>query len=138
MCRPYSKCSVLHEANPVTFIKFLETKLTKKKTNKTIPITPNLISHLQWWLNPTNISKGRSFLLEETGLTIITDASMTCMGTLEQLDSQGNWDKTKRMLHIRCLEMEAVFLTLKHFKYQDQNKTVLIRCNNTTVVQYIN
>ena len=114
MCRPYSKCSSLHEAKPVTCNKFLESKLTKKKKNP-IPITPNLISHLQWWLNPANISKGRSFLLEETGLTIITDALMTCMGTLEQPESQGNWDKTKRMLHISCLEMEAVFLTLKHF-----------------------
>lgn len=90
-------------------------KPSSQKRKQTIPITPNLIAHLQWWLNPANISKGRSFLLEKTGLTVITDASMTCMGTLEQLDSQGNWDKTKRMLHISCLEMEAVFLTLKHF-----------------------
>lgn len=34
--------------------------------------------------------------------------------------------------------MEAVFLTLKHFQRQIQNKTVLIRCDNTTVVYYVN
>lgn len=34
--------------------------------------------------------------------------------------------------------MESVFLTLKHFQRKIQNKTVLIRCDYTTVVQYIN
>lgn len=35
-------------------IQFLETKITK-----TIAINPHLITHLQWWLHPANISKGR-------------------------------------------------------------------------------
>ena len=102
---PYSKCSSLHETDPITFIEFLETKITK-----TIAITPDLILHPQWWLNPANISKGRSVQLEQTGLTITTDASMPGnAGYLNDQIVQGNWDKTKRMLHSNCLKMEAAF-----------------------------
>lgn len=41
------------------------------------------------------------------------------------------------MLHVNCQEMEAVFLTLEHFQYKVHNKTVLIRCDTTTLVQFI-
>mgnify|MGYP003692492213 CR=1 FL=1 len=106
---------------------------------KIIPITQHLIQHLQWWLHSVNISRGRSLQLEETGVTITTDASFTGYGGhLNNQIVQGKWDKRHKYHHINCIEMEAVFLSLKHFQKQIQNKTVLIRCDNTTVVQYIN
>ena len=40
-------------------------------------------------------------------------------------------------MHINWLELKAVYLTLKHFLPQLKGYTVLIRCHNTTVVQYI-
>lgn len=106
---------------------------------KVIPITQHLKLHLQWWLNTANISRGKSLQLEEIGMTITTDASLTGYGGhLNNQIVQGSWDSCHQKWHINCLEMEAVFLTLKHFQRQIQNKTVLIRCDNTTVVQYIN
>ncbi|XP_078311211.1 uncharacterized protein LOC144618622 [Crassostrea virginica] len=112
-------------------------KPSSQDLEKIIPITQHLIQHLQWWLHSVNISRGRSLQLEEAGVT--TDASLTGYGGhLNNQIVQGKWDKRHKHLHINCLEMEAVFLSLKHFQKQIQNKTVLIRCDNTTVVQYIN
>ena len=85
-------------------------KPNSQNLEKIITITPHQISHLQWWLNPKIISKCRSFQLEETVLIITTDTSMTGYGGhLNNQTVQGNRDKTKRMLHINCLEMEGVF-----------------------------
>ena len=42
---------------------------------KIIPITQHLIQHLEWWLHSVNISRGRSLQLEESRVTITTDAS---------------------------------------------------------------
>lgn len=41
-------------------------------------------------------------------------------------------------MHISCLEMEAVFNTVVHFLPQLENQNILIRSDNTTVVQYLN
>lgn len=47
---------------------------------KVIPITQHLKLHLQLWLNTANISRGKSLQLEEKGMTITTDASITGYG----------------------------------------------------------
>ena len=50
---------------------------------------------------------------------------------------QGQCSESQQKLHISCLESEAVFLTLKHFLFLVNDKNVLIRCDNTSVVQQI-
>ena len=51
---------------------------------------------------------------------------------------QGPWSKSKSELHINLLELEAVFLTVKHFLPVLKKKIVLIRSDSTTVCQYVN
>lgn len=71
--------------------------------------------------------------------TITTDASMKGFGGyIGSQIFQGEWNLNERSLHINCLEMKAVILTMKHFLNQLMNKGVLIRSDNTSVVQYIN
>lgn len=106
-------------------------RLSSLDLEKVIPITQNLKLHLQWWLNTANISRGSSLQLEEIGMTITTNASLTGYGGSPQ-QSDGS-----RILGQLSPEL-AVFFTLKHFQRQIQNKTVFTRCDNTTVVQYIN
>ena len=48
---------------------------------------------------------------------------------------QGLWTKTEAKQHINILEMEAVIRTIKYFLSQLQGQNVLLRCDNTTVVQ---
>lgn len=106
-----------------------------------IPCTQELKAHLAWWLCQANTMKGRSLFQESTSVTITTDASMTGWGGhLGTRTVQGLWSTNQLELlnHINNLELEAVFLTVKHFLPILTNKHVLIRSDNTTVVQYIN
>ncbi|MCG7876485.1 MAG: reverse transcriptase domain-containing protein [Candidatus Thiodiazotropha endolucinida] len=103
-----------------------------------IPVTQHLKSHLQWWLNPANTMKGRSLQQKHTQLTITTDASKQGYGGhVGNRYIQGTWSESQQKLHINLLELEAVFLTIKHFLPILKNKTVLVRSDSTTVVQYI-
>ena len=99
----------------------------------------HLKSHLRWWSDPANTMKGRSLQQAHTQITIATDASKHGYGGHVGKDFiQGTWSKSQSELHINLLELEAVFLTVKHFLPVLKNKNVLIRSNSTTVCQYVN
>jgi ribonuclease HI len=104
-----------------------------------IPVTPHLKSHLIWWSSSANTLKGQSFQFQKMSVVITTDASKKGFGGFmnEQI-FQGNWTHAQSKRNINCLEMEAVFLTMKHFLTQIKDQAVLIRSDNPTVVQYIN
>ena len=57
---------------------------------------------------------------------------------MNSLVVQGEWSDVQKEWHINLLEMEAVFLVMKHFVQNLRDHNVLIRCDNSTVVQYIN
>ena len=61
-----------------------------------IPVTKSLKSHLNWWLDTANITKGKSFQQWECQSTITTDASSThgWGGSLGNTDCAGNMDKS--------------------------------------------
>jgi hypothetical protein len=102
-----------------------------------IPVTNHLKGHLQWWLVPANIFKGRSFLPWKTDKVLQADASMIGWGAcMENHIVQGQWSQSQKNLHINCLEMEAMLLALKKFSHLLRGQNVLIRSDNTTVVQY--
>lgn len=104
-----------------------------------IPVTPHLKSHLSWWKDSANTLRGQYFQLAQTSVTITTDASKTGYGGfMNNQIFQGEWSEMQSKKHINSLELEAVFLTLKHFLNQLKGQYVLIRSDNTTVVQYIN
>ena len=52
--------------------------------------------------------------------------------------AQGFWSITEKQLHINCLELKAVYLAVQKFLPMLKNQKVLVRSDNTTVVQYIN
>ena len=103
-----------------------------------IPGSQHIAGHLNWWLQEANMLKGRSFLQKNVSKTLSTDASLQGWGgTLGRQIVQGLWPPEKQAWHINCLELEAVLLTIKRFLPQLANQSVLIRSDNTTVVQYI-
>ncbi|VDI40432.1 Hypothetical predicted protein [Mytilus galloprovincialis] len=105
-----------------------------------IPFSKHLKGHLRWWLKIENLVIGRSITPWETSITVTTDASNSGYGghINNSLIVQGTWSVEEKLLHINSLEMEAVFLTVKHFLPKLINKNVLIRSDNATVVRYIN
>ena len=97
------------------------------------------MSHLQWWLKPENIFKGQNLKPKKHSQILTTDASMSGWGAhLGQMQVAGTWSENLQKQHINYLEMMAVFLGLKHFVKHLENKVVLVKTDNTTVMCYIN
>ena len=103
-----------------------------------IPLTPQLGLHLNWWLQDQNILKGYCFQPRSYLVTLTTDASLWGWGAhLNGYLVQGRWSKLQILRHVNLLELEAVFLAVKHFLPFLKNQSVLIRTDNTTVMHYI-
>ena len=68
---------------------------------------------------------------------MVTDASKSaCGGYLEEVRGVRSQKETQQ--HINVLEMRAVFYALNHFQQLLVGQQVLVKCDNTTVVSYIN
>ena len=99
----------------------------------------NFRLYFNWCRQRVNIFKGRSLQQHQKEVCITTDASKTMYGGhMGNQFVQGSWSEIQKGWNINMLEMEAVRLTVKHFICQLANKSVLIKSNNTTVVQIIN
>ena len=62
-----------------------------------IPVTQHLRSHLKWWLDIANITKGRSLQQQQTAVTITTDASKTGYGGyIGNQFVQGTWSVAQK------------------------------------------
>lgn len=104
-----------------------------------IPITQHLLDHLEWWKNKKNLLKGKPFCPEASSKILTTDASKHGYGGhLENHICQGTWFKDEQKLHINHLELKAVHLSLQKFLPHLRGQSVLVRSDNTTVVQYLN
>ena len=57
---------------------------------------------------------------------------------MNNLTVQGRWPNVQKMSQINCLEMEAVYLTVKDFLPYLINKNALIQTENSTVTCYLN
>jgi hypothetical protein len=107
-----------------------------------IPVNQHLLDCLQWWTNVHNLRRGVPLQEESPQITLTTDASSLhgWGGHLESLEVQGVWEDAIRVQkrHINWLEMEAVFRCCKQFQEHFRGKVVLVQCDNSTVVAYIN
>jgi hypothetical protein len=114
-------------------------KPTSMSLEYVVPIKDTLIQHLEWWEKLENLRKGCPLQSPEVSATITTDASNDGWGGwMGNLEVQGQWTLPFKNWHINLLELEAVRRTCEHFQNQLQNKHVLIQCDNSTVVSYIN
>lgn len=96
------------------------------------------ILDLQWWLNklPNPYNHIRS---DQFALTLTTDSSKTGWGAhTESGVTRGFWSEAERHLHINTLELIAVLNGLKSLCNTASHCTILIRCDNTTTIAYIN
>ncbi|MCG8035213.1 MAG: hypothetical protein JAZ03_23955 [Candidatus Thiodiazotropha taylori] len=104
-----------------------------------VPFNRHVQKHLQFWLSEENLLKGKSFCSQSSTRVLTTDASKYGYGGhTENQIFQGTWSTQEAKMHINWLEMKAVFLAVKHFLPILKGHVVLIRSDNTTVVQYVN
>jgi hypothetical protein len=104
-----------------------------------VPTTPWLRPHLRWWLDPTSLIRRHAFRRPRPSMVITTDASLFGWGaTLHLHQVAGRWELEHRTSHVNILDMLAVLKALHCFRPAVANKSVLVRCDNSTVVAYIN
>ena len=72
-------------------------------------------------------------------MVLFTDASLDGWGGhMDSLAVSGTWPQLLRSYPINWLELEAIRLTLSHFKRQVAHKHVLIMSDNVTAIAYLN
>ncbi|CAC5415909.1 unnamed protein product [Mytilus coruscus] len=114
-------------------------KLSTRDLTYQIPFTQHLKDHLNWWLDRANTTKGKSLHQWSATVTITTDASKTGFGGhMNNQIFQGFWSVQEQKQHISLLELDAVIRTVQHFLPQLQIQNVILKCDNTTGVQYVN
>jgi hypothetical protein len=91
---------------------------------------------LEWWANPSNVFKA-SFLPFQQTTVLTTDASLEGWGAIWGNDEvHGAWENDDR--HIDELELRAVLQALETFPILQPGQQILLRCDNTTAVAYVN
>ena len=94
---------------------------------------------LQWWAQKRNLEVGGPIWVQDPQTAILTDAS-TSFGWgahWEDKTIAGVWTPQEASLHINFLEMKTVLFALQAWARELHDSCVLIRSDNTTVVQYI-
>ena len=92
-----------------------------------LPWTEAIAAHLEWWQNPSNVMKGADLHPKDHSIHLFTDALNEGWGAhLDENSTKGLWSVREKKLHINVLEMKAVSMTLRDFKDQCQNQTVLV------------
>ncbi len=114
-------------------------QLLENPTNYDVPFrwTEDCRADLEWWASPNTVFKA-SFESHPFTTTLITDASLEGWGALWNGEERlGAWENDDR--HIDELELRAVLQALESFpNLRSQQHRILLRCDNTTAVAYIN
>ncbi len=91
---------------------------------------------LLWWASPNN-NFSASFAIQNPTTTLTTDASLTGWGAIwENREIHGAWENDDR--RINELELRAVLQAIETFPILRPGQRILVRCDNTTAVAYIN
>ena len=103
-----------------------------------VHIHPNEATLAEWWTSQANLRVGRPFLHQDPTMSIVTDASKEGLGGHLGNWVSGHWSRAWAKRHINWLELQAVWLTLKHFLPQLQGTAMDVISDNSTTVAYIN
>lgn len=104
-----------------------------------IMVVPHYLHEdLLWW--EQNILKSVNDIRTDVfAKEIFTDASLTGWGACCDLEkTHGFWSELDKKLHINILELRAIFYGLRCFANNLTNVNILLRCDNTTAISYIN
>ena len=92
--------------------------------------------------HPTNaghVRRGKRFAPLPPASTLTTDASKAGWGAhWRDIQLSGTWSPSLAKKHINLLELWAIHLALRRLRHHLRGKTVLVKCDNMSVVMYIN
>ena len=135
---PYGDICIMR---PIQMYLLFYWKPSQRDVQSLIPVSSQLISHLEWWTIPQNLFKGVPLSPPSPDMVLTTDASKSGWGAhLDDLTVQGVWSSQEQQLHIQriwsCWQFAMHF---KHFlKLYSRESNVLVKSDNSTVIAYIN
>ena len=106
--------------------------------SRKISRTTQVSNALSWWTQPSNVRRGKRFVPLPPSSTLTTDASKARWGAhWGNIQLSGTWCPLAKK-HINLLELWAIHLALRQFWHHLSGQTVLMKCDNMSVVMYIN
>ena len=94
---------------------------------------------LSSWMVKNHLLMGVRFRTPAPDLHLYSDASSSGWGAhLLDQNVSGVWSAQEKLLHIKVLEMKALFLGLQAFQEDVAGHHVTAMCDNSTVVAYVN
>ena len=118
--------------------KILALKQAKGNFDICMQLSDNMKLELIWWVENLSSQK-RRIDHGNADIIIITDASLEGWGAvLGNEKIGGRWSPSEAENHINVLELSAVFLALRAFCLNCQDKHIQIKSDNTCTVSYIN
>ena len=108
--------------------------------NSLLSLSSSAIADLRWWLECDLDLRPSPLASFSPTHQIETDASLEGWGAYQNSSSftQGRWSSSDSKLHINRLEHKAVILAIKSFFPGYNNTSLLVLCDNTPTVSYIN
>ena len=137
LSRNDSECKIVHAPNPITFV-------TKLESNKNVYGLQNSCSTIAKATFEMVVTGSKYFKGSVCSTnSVYGDSDDRCQSgwlgrSHEQSYSSGSLVKCAENVSHQFLEMEAVYLTVKHFLPYLINKNVLIQTDNSTVTCYLN
>jgi hypothetical protein len=106
----------------------------------TVVLSSQAVEDLQWWLQSGTMHQGVDLGKFIPQVQLFTDASLlqwgACLLSGEAVSRDWGPDWVHKSINV--LELQAVLQAVQHFQEQLSGKKVLIVCDNTTAVYYIN
>mgnify|MGYP005981939575 FL=1 len=117
--------------------KFLALQMHHNNYDARMSISSLSLQDFSWW--SSNIWSGDNNIRSDTyDLEIFTHSSLTGWGTTcNGQTTNGWWSLHHKHEHINFLELMAIFYALKFFVTDRAAISILIRCDNTTALSYI-
>ena len=104
-----------------------------------VPVPRSLLPDPRWWTVPHNVTVGVPFNAPPPQSHLRqTHRSRGWGAHLLTPRTAGRWSAAQSRRHINVLELWVIFLALRRWVPWVKGKTVLVRCDNMTVVTYIN
>lgn len=130
----------LHYRN-LELAKIQALKIARGKYDSMMDVTDDMKNDITWWLNYLEAAFGL-ILRDNPDIVLNTDAFLQGWGAVcEDLTAQGQFlpsEIQQNGANINALELLAIQYGLQCFATKLENKHVLIECDNTTAVSYIN
>ena len=106
--------------------------------NKLIPVPESIKCHFGWWGCMHNLTTGVPLHRIQSQVQLITDSSEFGWGAhCQGQQIQGKWDQFDVRFHINVKELKTVLIAMRHFMHLITDRSVLVLCDNSTAVSYI-